>query len=56
MKTATLTDCPKCKQPKMQHKTCANCGTYDGRQVLRLDNPLEKKSGAKSSKTTKKKK
>lgn len=46
-KKADLAVCPKCKQPKLQHKACADCGTYAGRQVLKLDNPLEKKSKAK---------
>ncbi|MBU1028745.1 50S ribosomal protein L32 [Patescibacteria group bacterium] len=52
MKKATLAACPKCKQPRMQHIACANCGTYAGRQVLQLENPLAKKD---SKKITKKK-
>ncbi|MFH1047890.1 MAG: 50S ribosomal protein L32 [Patescibacteria group bacterium] len=56
LKKTTLAVCPKCKQPKMPHKVCANCGTYAGRQVLELDSPLDKKSGKKkvTKKTTKK--
>jgi large subunit ribosomal protein L32 len=25
---------PACRQPKLQHTACRNCGQYDGRQVL----------------------
>ncbi|MEA3249135.1 MAG: 50S ribosomal protein L32 [Patescibacteria group bacterium] len=47
LKSTNLAVCPKCKQPKLQHNACANCGTYGGRQVLKLDNPLDKKGKAK---------
>jgi large subunit ribosomal protein L32 len=47
LKKTNLAACPKCKQPKLQHNACANCGTYGGRQVLKLDNPLEKKGKSK---------
>lgn len=47
LKKTNLAVCPKCKQPKLQHSACANCGTYAGRQVLKLDNPLDKKGKAK---------
>jgi len=28
----------------MSHRACRNCGTYAGRQVLKLKNPAAKKS------------
>lgn len=28
--------CPNCKEPKLQHTVCKNCGQYDGRQVFTL--------------------
>ncbi|MEK7764774.1 MAG: 50S ribosomal protein L32 [bacterium] len=26
--------CPNCKQPKLPHRICRNCGFYAGRSVL----------------------
>ncbi|MGH3978474.1 MAG: 50S ribosomal protein L32 [Pseudonocardiaceae bacterium] len=33
----TLVPCSNraCRQPKLPHVVCPNCGTYDGRQVVR---------------------
>lgn len=28
--------CPECKEPKMAHRTCMSCGTYNGRKVLEI--------------------
>ena len=29
--------CPQCKQPKLSHRVCANCGYYAGRQALEVE-------------------
>ncbi len=29
--------CPQCKEPKLPHRVCQNCGTYRGRTVLESD-------------------
>lgn len=34
---ASNAECPQCKKPKLPHRVCPHCGTYDGRQVLDLD-------------------
>jgi len=34
IKLPQLDVCPECKQKKMTHHVCPNCGTYRGRQVL----------------------
>jgi len=26
--------CSQCKQPKLPHHVCSNCGYYDGREVI----------------------
>jgi large subunit ribosomal protein L32 len=26
-----LNECPQCKQPKLPHRVCGNCGYYKGR-------------------------
>jgi len=33
----TLAVCPQCKEPKLPHHVCRNCGTYHGRAVLETD-------------------
>ncbi len=30
----TLVACDRCREPKLPHTACANCGTYNKRQVL----------------------
>ena len=29
--------CPNCKEPKMPHRICFNCGKYAGRDVIGLE-------------------
>jgi large subunit ribosomal protein L32 len=29
--------CPQCNEPKRPHRVCRNCGTYRGREVLRIE-------------------
>ena len=29
--------CPRCHEPKVPHRVCANCGTYRGREVIRSE-------------------
>lgn len=31
------TPCPQCRQPKLPHRVCANCGTYAGRQAIQIE-------------------
>lgn len=26
--------CSQCKQPKLPHRVCPNCGHYDGKEVI----------------------
>lgn len=33
----TLSECPRCKSPKMPHRACRECGTYNGREVVETD-------------------
>ena len=29
-----MVECPQCHELKMPHRVCANCGMYDGKQVI----------------------
>jgi large subunit ribosomal protein L32 len=29
-----LNECPHCHQPRLPHRVCPHCGTYDGREVV----------------------
>jgi large subunit ribosomal protein L32 len=29
--------CPTCKAPKMSHRVCFNCGKYNGREIISLE-------------------
>ncbi len=31
-----LSTCPRCKSPKLPHRACPNCGTYNGREVVEI--------------------
>ncbi len=32
----TLVNCERCRQPKLPHVACPECGTYNRRQVLEV--------------------
>jgi large subunit ribosomal protein L32 len=34
LNAVTTVECPQCHQSKRPHFVCANCGFYDGRQVV----------------------
>lgn len=38
-----LMTCPQCRQKKVTHQVCLNCGTYNGVDVLRLDQKARQK-------------
>lgn len=38
-----LNVCPQCHSPKLSHRVCPVCGTYDGREVIKVE-PSKKKS------------
>lgn len=33
----TLSTCPQCKSPRLPHRACGTCGTYNGREVVATD-------------------
>ncbi|MDR3207491.1 MAG: 50S ribosomal protein L32 [Oscillospiraceae bacterium] len=43
MDAPTLVACPKCGELKLTHRVCKACGTYNGREVLKLEDAKAKK-------------
>ena len=39
-----LSECSHCKKPIRPHHACANCGYYKGREVIKIETALDKKS------------
>ena len=37
IKTPTYSHCPNCKQAKLPHVVCPNCGWYKGRIAIEVD-------------------
>lgn len=35
----TLDKCPQCHNAKLAHHVCPTCGTYAGREVLKVESP-----------------
>jgi large subunit ribosomal protein L32 len=35
LKINQLSICPNCKEPKIPHRICRNCGYYNDRQVIK---------------------
>lgn len=33
----TLMKCPKCGEFKISHRVCKDCGTYNNREVLKIE-------------------
>jgi len=36
IKIQSISFCPNCKEPKLPHRICPNCGYYNGREVIKL--------------------
>ena len=37
MKTMNLVKCPKCGELVMPHRVCKACGTYNKREIVKVD-------------------
>jgi len=33
---AHLSICPECEEPKLPHRVCMHCGTYNGKTILEV--------------------
>ena len=52
LKKISLSKCPRCKEPILSHTVCKNCGTYKGKQVLKI--AVSKKEKDNKNKTKEK--
>lgn len=43
LKKKNLSSCPKCGEPILSHRYCANCGYYKDKEVVNVLAKLEKK-------------
>jgi large subunit ribosomal protein L32 len=34
-----LDTCPQCHSPRLSHHVCPTCGSYDGREVIKVETP-----------------
>jgi len=39
-----MNECPQCHSPKMPHHACPTCGTYNGREVIKIKTSKEKRT------------
>ncbi|MBI4300416.1 MAG: 50S ribosomal protein L32 [Chloroflexi bacterium] len=39
LKTLPLSPCPHCRTLRPTHRVCPNCGTYAGREIVRVKGP-----------------
>ncbi len=47
LRKVSLAVCHKCKKAVLPHTVCAFCGTYQGRQVLKVKEVVSKKTEKK---------
>ena len=39
LKAPAMDICPQCHSPKLAHHACPTCGTYNGREVIKMKEP-----------------
>jgi large subunit ribosomal protein L32 len=44
LKKTNFTTCSHCQKPVRPHYACPNCGYYKGREVVKIETSLDKKS------------
>ncbi len=36
LKISNVSICPECDEPKLPHRVCMSCGTYNGKKILEV--------------------
>ena len=36
LQATSLSVCPDCQEPKLPHRVCMSCGSYNGKKVLEI--------------------
>lgn len=44
LKVPNIISCPQCHEPKLPHHVCWSCGTYNKREVIKLETGKKEKS------------
>ncbi|NQU77755.1 50S ribosomal protein L32 [Candidatus Falkowbacteria bacterium] len=56
LKKTGFTKCPKCQKPILPHRACSFCGTYAGKQILKIkESKFDKKKKKKEEEKEKNK-
>jgi large subunit ribosomal protein L32 len=42
LKPKALVKCPKCAKPVLPHTACSKCGTYKGKEVIKVKTKTKK--------------
>ena len=42
LEAPTLNNCPQCHSPKLAHRVCPTCGTYNGREEIKVETSKKK--------------
>ena len=48
LKPIQTTTCSKCRKPVLPHHICKFCGTYNGKELLKVKTPVIKKTTKES--------
>ncbi|MGN6359188.1 MAG: 50S ribosomal protein L32 [Thermomicrobiales bacterium] len=43
VKVRPLMICPRCREMKVTHEVCPHCGTYNGHQVIEIEDKSQRK-------------
>lgn len=44
MTKPSLNECPQCHAPKLSHRACPTCGSYNGRSVIEIKTKKKKEA------------
>ena len=54
LKLVNVVECPRCHSKKVSHRVCPNCGYYDNKEIIVLEEKGKKKEKTEEVKTEEK--